>query len=153
MTGNKFAIAALVLCSAISSTGCAKSNYQELQNNIETLAMNCDLRMPSSGTCVDLTWDKMQTDSEYGEMTLKFYSKENPVVFIDPAATPFVQLFMPSMGHGSSPTQVQKISVGIYKVTNVYFSMPGNWDIRIQLKDGSKVIEQVIQKYNYSPLF
>jgi hypothetical protein len=156
MIGNKFAqflmAAGLLIVSTVSSVGCAKSNYQESQN-VETYAASCELRFTTNGLCVDLVWDKMQTDSEYGIITLKFYAKENPTVFVDPTNTPFVQLFMPSMGHGSSPTHVQKTSVGIYQVTNVFFSMPGNWDLRVQLKEGSKVIEQVIQKFNYTPFY
>lgn len=44
-------------------------------------------------------------------------------------------LFMPDMGHGSSPTRVEKISESSFKVSKMYFTMPGVWEIRLTIKD------------------
>ena len=53
-----------------------------------------------------------------------------------------VVLWMPSMGHGSSPTQVEhavdangSAITGAYSVKNVYFVMPGEWEVRVILTD------------------
>lgn len=46
-----------------------------------------------------------------------------------------VQLFMPAMGHGSSPTKIAKLSsVGLYLVNKIYFTMPGDWEVRLTLR-------------------
>lgn len=52
-----------------------------------------------------------------------------------------VSLWMPDMGHGSAPTQVQRVLdsrgqplVGVYQVSNVYFTMGGRWDVRLAMK-------------------
>jgi hypothetical protein len=42
-----------------------------------------------------------------------------------------VVLWMPSMGHGSAPTKLEKISDGKFVVTNAWFVMPGSWSIMI----------------------
>lgn len=44
-------------------------------------------------------------------------------------------LFMPDMGHGSSPTKVEKISDSSFKVSRMYFTMPGLWEIRLTIKN------------------
>lgn len=51
-----------------------------------------------------------------------------------------VVLFMPDMGHGSSPTKAKKISESTFKVSKVFFTMPGVWEVRLSLKneDGTK---------------
>lgn len=53
-----------------------------------------------------------------------------------------VELWMPSMGHGSAPTQVERILnqygdrvVGAYRVRNMYFVMDGEWEVRVILVD------------------
>lgn len=53
-----------------------------------------------------------------------------------------VILWMPSMGHGSAPTQVQRatdslgqILNGVYDVKNVFFIMDGDWEVRVVLTD------------------
>jgi hypothetical protein len=56
-------------------------------------------------------------------------------------------LWMPSMGHGSAPTKIQpqvnekgEVLLGEYLVSNIYFIMPGEWELRVtlHLKDGSQ---------------
>lgn len=53
-----------------------------------------------------------------------------------------VTLWMPSMGHGSAPTQVERvidsngdIVTGTFLVRNVYFIMPGYWEVQVSLSD------------------
>lgn len=52
-----------------------------------------------------------------------------------------VALWMPSMGHGSSPTKVNQVInekgeplLGVYQITRVFFTMPGKWDVKISVK-------------------
>jgi hypothetical protein len=59
-----------------------------------------------------------------------------------------VVLWMPSMGHGSAPTQVERqldaqgnVVPGVFRVRNVYFSMGGLWEIRVGLTDVNGVLE------------
>lgn len=46
-----------------------------------------------------------------------------------------VDLWMPSMGHGSAPVTLTKVSRSATKleldVTDVYFVMPGDWQVRV----------------------
>jgi hypothetical protein len=55
-----------------------------------------------------------------------------------------VELWMPSMGHGSSPVTVTKISDTHFLATEVFFIMPGPWEIRINWKDGTNVVDQTV---------
>jgi hypothetical protein len=65
----------------------------------------------------------------------------------EPPGTFAVDLFMPGMGHGSSPTQVQHVLdkdgstvVGAYEISNMYFVMAGKWQVNVTLNstDGTK---------------
>jgi hypothetical protein len=53
-------------------------------------------------------------------------------------------LWMPSMGHGSAPVKITKVSEGEYEVTDVHFIMGGKWDIKFQLKKGNQVFDETI---------
>jgi hypothetical protein len=55
-----------------------------------------------------------------------------------------VALFMPSMGHGSSPITVERLDVGTYRAKNVFFTMAGNWEIQFMLKAGDAVTDQAV---------
>jgi hypothetical protein len=47
-----------------------------------------------------------------------------------------VKLWMPEHGHGSTPTQVGPVNDGCRLVSKVNFTMPGEWDVRVELLDG-----------------
>lgn len=42
-----------------------------------------------------------------------------------------VELWIPSMGHGSSPVTVQQFGLNKYKVSQAYFIIPGQWEVRL----------------------
>jgi hypothetical protein len=59
-----------------------------------------------------------------------------------------VSLFMPTMGHGSAPTQVERVLdskgnvlPGVFNVRSMYFTMAGDWDVSVTLTDASAVNE------------
>ncbi len=61
-----------------------------------------------------------------------------------------VRIFMPAMGHGSSPTQLNRVLdgqgrpiPGAYQVAGIYFTMPGDWEVRVTLRtpDGKSETE------------
>lgn len=48
-----------------------------------------------------------------------------------------VEPWMPAHGHGSPETpSVMEMSAGNYHVTNIVYSMPGTWDLRIDVDTG-----------------
>lgn len=60
---------------------------------------------------------------------------------------PEAELWMPTMGHGSSPTSVEKLSTGVYRVMSVYFVMTGPWEIKIKLTNQANVSETQVLSY------
>lgn len=55
-----------------------------------------------------------------------------------------VDLWMPDMGHGSSPVKITKIEQGEYLVNKIYFIMSGKWEVRFKLKRQGKVVDEVV---------
>lgn len=128
-------------------SSCAQANYQDPNLAAAPQAQgSCSLVLTQSQLCIDLVWDNLPTNNDTGSFHLLFYQQNNTSVRLDPPYTLAVQLWMPSMGHGSSPVKIQKRDTGIFDVTNVFFVMPGEWEIRIQIKNGSSLVDQAIQK-------
>ncbi len=127
---------------------CAKPNYQDTnigEKDTKPIVNPCPLFFKQERVCAKLEWEKRPTETEAGSFNLKLSIPENPSELTDPKHTPAVVLWMPSMGHGSSPVTVKKTAKGIYEATNVFFIMPGQWNIRLQLKNNDEVIDEVIQ--------
>lgn len=119
----------------LGTLGCAKPNYQDgrrenfEQKTGETCSQKSDL-------CYQITWEKMPTENEVGSFQIQFNQ--------DLKQAPAVVLWMPDMGHGSSPVKVEAISKSLYRIKDVFFVMPGAWQIKIQIKNGTAV-DEIIQ--------
>jgi hypothetical protein len=115
-------------------------------------AATCPLAFPSAGLCAAIHWDKQPTADEQAgasAFTLHFWKKGGSATgpYLDPQATVAVQPWMPEHGHGIRPNpQIHRRATGVYSTDDFYFSMPGKWDIRVQLKSEGKVIEQAIEQ-------
>lgn len=125
----------------------------------------CPIQFKKTGLCAELTWTilpkkvEMPTENDKAEFTLQVFKNPRLPVGSSGAQEPLAQdlavkLFMPSMGHGSLPTQVEaevdekghKIS-GKFRVKDVYFSMPGKWEIRLELKKAAAVLDRAAVPY------
>ena len=56
------------------------------------------------------------------------------------AALTLAELWMPDMGHGSSPTTLNPVGEGCSEVTGIDFFMPGKWEIRSEISSGEKFV-------------
>jgi hypothetical protein len=54
-----------------------------------------------------------------------------------------VKLWMPDMGHGSSPTTLELANGGCTRVSKVNFMMPGLWEIHLIYRDGSMALTSI----------
>jgi hypothetical protein len=112
---------------------------------VQTAESECPFHFQSEDLCLEMSWEVMPTDTTFGSMVLTFTDKKNRDLQITPKRDPFVVLWMTSMGHGSSPVTVEPIEAGKFRINDVFFIMPGPWDIKYQLKDEDEVVEELTQ--------
>lgn len=136
------------------SMSCAEPKYAMASDastkNSGEHEFGCDAKF-RNGDCAALSWEKFPTEENFGSFVFKVY-RVNPgdgsPKFEDlPGA--FVVLWMPAMGHGSSPVSVEKIDTGTYRASNVFFSMHGEWEIRLQAKEGNSVLDQAVLRATF----
>jgi len=116
-------------------------------------AAPCALPLPAAQLCASIQWDSAPSASRPNAFTLRFWNLESGSEagpYVSPLQEPFVKLWMPSMGHGSRPVSFSpardaagQIIPGVYRVEKVIFTMRGDWDIQIQLREQGQVREQV----------
>ncbi len=131
--------------------GCAEPKYVKGSDgradgtNAQESQANCQASFSTSGLCLTWYWEKKPTSSEMGSLIFKTYrlnTLDQTPIEVDLMTTPQVVLWMPSMGHGSTPTQTARVDEGTYRATNVFFIMPGDWEIRFQVKNGTEVSDE-----------
>lgn len=131
---------------------CAKPNYAPEVNSgappkatdtvVNPKPEACPLKFASKH-CLSVTWELLPTEDETGAFIFR-------IVRPDPAgAVPedldgklSVVAWMPGMGHGSSPITVERLDIGVYRASQVFFTMRGEWELRFLLKSGNETRDQ-----------
>ena len=101
-----------------------------------------------------LTWIQGPRLDAESILDLQFVDSETqqPTILTDELK---VTVFMPMMGHGSSPTTITalkdasgKLIPGAYQVSKIYFTMGGEWEIHIMLKNADGTSQTQTVKVN-----
>lgn len=129
----------LILVAAQMITACAKPNYQNLNHDLNQL---CAFDITAYDMCADIIWNTSPKVSENSPFKLNFYTKNNPTILVNPPNDIYVYLWMPDMGHGSSPITLTQTTTGEFMAQDVYFLMNGLWQIRIQFKNGNEILNE-----------
>lgn len=131
----------------LGSINCARPKYlldptsnnppQGSGNPEKSFDEACPNRLQSDPeVCFIWWWATEPTPREPGNFYVRFYRLNNidqSPVPLATANTPRVLLWMPSMDHGSIPVVVSEEDIGTFKVDRVWFSMPGDWEIRFEI--------------------
>jgi hypothetical protein len=108
-------------------------------------AADCQIELAQSGLCASITWDTAPSTQGDSQATLRFWDAASATAagpYRDVDGEVAVKLFMPSMGHGSQKVNVAAQGGGVYALSNVIFSMPGDWEVRVQIKQDGKIVDQ-----------
>jgi hypothetical protein len=131
--------------------GCAQPKYlsgtegTSDETNVKESKPGCAISFSRSRLCLSWAWEKKPTSNEVGSLVFKTFRLnifDQTPIEVDLEIAPQVILWMPSMGHGSTPTQTSRVDQGTYRASNVFFIMPGEWEIRFQLKNGTEVVDE-----------
>lgn len=131
---------------------CAEPKYfnnsnpqKENVGGLEENKIECQATFSKSQLCINWYWVTVPTAKSSGTLIFKTFRPnilDQTAIELDLVDIPQVILWMPSMGHGSSPTKTERIDQGTYRTTNVFFIMPGEWEIRFQVKSGTEVVDE-----------
>ncbi len=135
---------------------CAQPKYETAAGKVslsgqevrEQKASQCALKFSASGFCLSWKWEsEPKGNGEAASLVFKVYRgnllDDSPVP-VDLAPAPVLDLWMPSMGHGSAPTTVARIDQGTYRASEVRFLMPGDWELRFRQKEGDRVLDEAV---------
>ena len=131
-----FRIHVLSATLAFGLLACAKPQYlSSPEAGPRKSGSGCIATFKTQNACVDLKWEKFPTETEFGSFIFSV-SDASQILMEAPATDnsvlPKVVLWMPSMGHGSSPVTVERLATGLYRANRVFFTMKGDWEIRFQ---------------------
>lgn len=150
MFGNK-KLALTVLIAILA--GCAEPKYETVQqapagNTSQSQKVTeCEVLFQNSRYCLLWRWEQMPTSTQVGSVVFKVVranALDDSPMPVDLTAIPALILWMPSMGHGSSPTTVEQVDTGSFRARNVFFIMPGEWELKFQVKDGSTIQDEAV---------
>ena len=104
----------------------------------------CPLAFPKAGLCASAQWVQGPSANVENQMLVQFYDAKT-LAPKDPTGAVTVVLFMPDMGHGSSPTSLKHNAEGIFEVRKMFFIMEGQWEVRVAIDGEQQVLPVDIQ--------
>jgi hypothetical protein len=94
----------------------------------------CQFKTQDSQFCLEVSWSVTPQVNVDSSFIFRLTTLDKIGVALQNVE---VDLWMPDMGHGSSPVSIRKIEDDKYQVQDVYFIMPGLWHVRIKMQDVS----------------
>lgn len=143
---------------------CAKPNYQDPIANITVTKpqtspetekpqeINCELYLSKRQICLHLQWLEKPSSQNNSSFLLTFTQGKTSQVlssenFENLVLNLKVLLWMPGMGHGSVPVIIKRNADSqTLTIERVYFIMPGNWEIRFQIKENENISDETFIK-------
>lgn len=125
----------LLVILGILAFGCAKPIAETNSANGPTAGkaqIGCKAILQSDAVCLDAVWEKYPTESTFGTLLVIARSLGTEHLVTEFTDDLRVTLWMPSMGHGSSPVKVVRLQPGLYRIEKVFFNMRGDWEVRFQ---------------------
>src|SRR6185369_5284843 len=110
----------------------------------------CDVAFNEFGLCGTIFWSERPKVNQKNEFLIKFWNASSATSdgpYENLPGPVSLTVWMPSMGHGSSSDiklsvdSSGKALTGVYQVSEVYFTMPGRWEIWVQVKRGETVVK------------
>lgn len=139
-----------VLIPCLLVMACARPQYfqEGAPHGVKsTSGLKCAATFAKSGHCVDWYWEVEPTASLEGSLVFKVFRPnllDQSPVLQDLNETAHVELWMPDMGHGSTESSTERVDQGTYRAKEVFFVMPGLWEIRFQSRQGETTVDQAI---------
>ncbi|MDD0853585.1 hypothetical protein HBN50_10770 [Halobacteriovorax sp. GB3] len=93
---------------------------------------------------VELTWLKGPFGDPAFESSFLMIVRDNKgeIKSLDPKYHFYINAWMPSMGHGSAyDGDTEQSSTGVYLHRDLYFNMPGDWEVYIDVYEGEELID------------
>jgi len=137
----------IVVCLFFVLSGCGKSPLQMKKTNDVSGSTGIEIAKTLKTTQQSLALNWLSPVNSTDEAHALLIAKKNGVATDLPDQVK-IFLWMPTMGHGSSPITIKKLGTGLYDLSQVYFIMDGFWQLRIQLKNGNEVIDEEIFEIN-----
>jgi hypothetical protein len=149
MIGRHFIVIAILS----THIGCAQPKYEVIEQNKSGNASqsqkvtDCEIRFRQSDFCLLWQWENMPTSADVGSVIFKIVRSnalDDSPIPVEMDFAPELVLWMPSMNHGSSPTHVERVDTGSYRARKVFFVMPGDWELKFQVKSGSTILDEAV---------
>lgn len=122
------------------------SRAEKVSSNSQSLEVKQYFRTTSQDIFVN--WLTNQNTSEEAKAIVILSQNGTNSDHLDYSLNAYI--WMKSMGHGSSPITITKIAPGIYKLEEIYFSMPGDWQLHLTLNRNNTTVEDIEIEYNLS---
>lgn len=123
----------IILAFILLLAGCGKPPFM---NKLEKVSNEFSSVFPYEDIEFTLTWIVPPTLSELSSLEISLNKPMEEGISLN------AYLWMPDMGHGSSPIEIKKLNSTSYSLNELAFIMPGLWVLHIELIENNRIVHQ-----------
>lgn len=131
--------------SLIFSCGKSPLLKEKIGSDQKIEAMEADRFFKTTNHQIKLIWSTPKSTLTEGKAIIILLKNGSPTALENIQFDAYI--WMKSMGHGSSPIVIKDLGNGVYELSEIYFTMPGDWQLHLTLKNGNSVIEDIEYAY------
>lgn len=129
----------VILFLSMFITSCGKSPLlNKLEKNIQEVSGGILLgeHFPNQKVDFTLTWNSPPSLDELGSFEVELTAP------LKNSQTLNAYIWMPDMGHGSSPIEKTQVNNNHYSFSEVAFIMPGLWVLHIEILEDNQIVDE-----------
>lgn len=124
----------LLFLALFSFSACANPKRIEVVPKVQSQGNACPYTLSELKLCATILWESAPSTKTSSSLFLSFQKMDTDYApLAEITDTLKVYLWMPDMGHGSSPTTIEKVAPGLYRISRLEFIMAGAWELRVEL--------------------
>ncbi|MCB0412076.1 MAG: hypothetical protein KDD22_06085 [Bdellovibrionales bacterium] len=149
----KYTLMAFLILASCARPKYLKTDVQDPSQKPTEIAALCHLKFSNSGLCLSWFWEgEPPASGQVSSLIFKIYrlnAFDQTPIEVSPEGSLEVKLWMPDMGHGSTPVNVEELDEGTFRASKILFIMTGHWEIEFHHKQVNTE-EMVSVRYDIS---
>ncbi len=131
-----------------AALGIEASSSRNLAQESASKKLTCQYLFVKENLCFTFTWEVIpQAPNDPGQILLRTFVVNNTTqisTLKDPSGSPRLELWMNdgTMNHGSSITKTERIEPGVFRISNIIFTMHGDWLLRFQILQQNSILDE-----------
>lgn len=135
----------LMLALMLFLAACAEVPAEEVDGkDVNPLSDRCDAKFFKLRLCTQVEWVNLNQNQVTSGFMLKMMNLDKANQMMNPAEDFSLTVIMPNGAIDPRPAKIEKISYGIYQISELNVGTKGAWEFRMAFRQGNTLVDEAV---------